>query len=274
MEDLRLKGFRVHALQPSQELPHHRGRRDFYKMGLVNGDLTVKYGGELLELKGTVLFFVNPKVPHSVVSRVNRTDGYACLFTETFMNSRELHDSPLFRADDNPVIPLNSAQAAFMESIFRKMLVVYQEDYPYKSDLIRNCISVILHEALRIQPPKQAMAFQNGAGRVTHLFLDLLERQFPIERPNEPLQLRNPKQFADRLFLHVNYLNRAVKSVTGQPTSTHIAARITAEAKALLQHTDWSVADVAYALGFEYPAYFNNYFKRLTGTTPNAFRKV
>lgn len=273
MEDLRLKGFRVHALQASRERPDHRGRRDFYKMGLVNGDLTVQYGGELLELKGTVLFFVNPKVPHSVVSRVNRTDGYACLFTEAFMNGRELRDSPLFRAGDNPVIPLNSAQAAFMDSIFREMLAVYQEDYPYKSDMIRNCISLILHEALRIQPPKP-MAFQNGAARVTHLFLDLLERQFPIERPNEPLQLRNPQQFADRLFLHVNYLNRAVKSVTGQPTSAHIAARITAEAKALLQHTDWSVADVAYALGFEYPAYFNNYFKRLTGITPNTFRKV
>ncbi|MBD1386663.1 AraC family transcriptional regulator [Mucilaginibacter rigui] len=273
MEDLRLKGFRVHELQASQELPLRRARRDFYKMGLVNGDMTVQYGEELLELKGTVLFFVNPNVPHSVVSRVNRTSGYACLFTEAFMNSRELHDSPLFRVGDNPVIPLDSAHEAFMESIFRKMLAAYHEDYPYKSDLIRNCISLVLHEALRIQPPKHA-AFQNGSGRVTHLFLDLLERQFPIERPNGPLRLRNPQQFADRLSLHVNYLNRAVKSVTGKPTSAHIAARIAAEAKALLQYTDWSVADVAYALGFEYPAYFNNYFKRLTGTTPNTFRKV
>ncbi|MFD0794533.1 helix-turn-helix domain-containing protein [Mucilaginibacter litoreus] len=274
MADLRLKGFRVHALQASQELPLRRGRRDFYKMGLVNGDMTVQYGGELLELKGTVLFFVNPKVPHSVVSRVNRTSGYACLFTEAFMNSRELHDSPLFRAGDNPVIPLDSAQSVFMDSIFRKMLKVYQEDYPYKSDLIRNCISVVLHEALQIQPPRQSAAFQSGAGRVAHMFLDLLERQFPIERPNDPLRMRNPQQFAERLSLHVNYLNRAVKSVTGQPTSVHIAARIAAEAKALLHHTDWSVADIAYALGFEYPAYFNNFFKRLTGTTPNAFRKV
>lgn len=274
MADLRLKGFRVHALQASRELPLHRGRRDFYKMGLVNGEMTVQYGGELLEIRGTVLFFVNPKVPHSVVSRINRTSGYACLFTETFINSRELHDSPLFRAGDNPVIPLDSAQAAFIDNIFRRMLAAYQEDYPYKSDLIRNCISLVLHEALRIQPPKQAAAFQNGAGRVTHLFLDLLERQFPIERPNEPLRLRNPNQFADRLSLHVNYLNRMVKLFTGKPTSAHIAARIAAEAKALLQHTDWSVADIAYALGFEYPAYFNNYFKRLIGTTPNSFRKV
>lgn len=83
--------------------------------------------------------------------------------------NREPHDSPLFRAGDNPVIPLDSAQAVFMDSIFREMLAVYHADYPYKSGLIRNCISVVLHEALRIQPPGQAAAFQNGAGRVTHL---------------------------------------------------------------------------------------------------------
>jgi AraC-like DNA-binding protein len=103
--------------------------------------------------------------------------------------------------------------------------------------------------------------------------MDLLERQFPIERTGEPLRLRTAKDFAVGLSVHVNYLNRAIKEVTGKSTSVHIAERITAEAKALLQHTDWSVADIACALGFEYPTYFNNYFKRMTGTTPQVFRK-
>ena len=44
------------------------------------------------------------------------------------------------------------------------------------------------------------------------------------------------------------------------------------EAKALLQHTSWNIADIAYALGFEYPSYFNNYFKRMTGTNPTFLR--
>lgn len=274
MQDLRLKGFRVHELSPSAETPVRQGRRDFYKMGLVNGDMTINYGGQLVEIKGTVLFFVNPQVPHSVVSRINRTGGYACIFTGSFISSRELQDSPLFSVGDNPVIPLNTEQAAFMTAIFQKMLNVYNADYPYKADLIRNCIALIIHEALRIQPSRTAAPFKNGATRVTHLFTDLLERQFPIERINESLQLRTAQDFAAHLAVHVNYLNRAVKEVTGKTTSTHIAERIIAEAKALLQHSEWSIADIAYALGFEYPAYFNNYFKRLTGTTPNSFRKV
>lgn len=273
-DDLKLKGFKVHELPASVEVPVRTGRRDFYKMGLMDGEMTIDYGGRIIEIKGTVLFFVNPKVPHSLVKRVSRTSGYACIFTETFMNSRDMQDSPLFSVGENPVIPLNEEQALFIRSIFQKMLTAYNGDYPHKAELIKSCVALIIHEALRIQPAKLATPFKNGASRITHLFMDLLERQFPIERSNDPLRLRGPQDFAKSLAVHTNYLNRAVKEITGKPTSAHISTRIIAEAKALLQHTDWSVADIAYALGFEYPAYFNNYFKRLTGSTPNSFRKV
>jgi AraC family transcriptional regulator, transcriptional activator of pobA len=103
--------------------------------------------------------------------------------------------------------------------------------------------------------------------------MELLERQFPIDNTDEPLRLRTAQDFAGSLAVHINYLNRSVKEVTGKPTTVHIAKRIAAEAKALLLYTDWSVSDIAYALGFEYPTYFNNYFKRITGTTPNSLRK-
>jgi len=129
------------------------------------------------------------------------------------------------------------------------------------------------HEVLLLQPPGEPTC-QNGATRMTHLFLDLLGRQFPIEHAGEPLRLRTAQDFAEKLAVHVNYLNRVVKEVTGKPTSLPIAERIASEAKALLQHTDWSVADIAYALGFVYPTYFNNFFKRVMGLTPKSLRKV
>lgn len=274
MAELQLNGFKIYKLAATTDLPVISGRRDFYKIGIVNGDMTIDYGGQLLEIKGKVLFFVNPKIPHSIVRRLKRKSGYACIFTENFINNRLLHDSPLLNISDNPVIKLNDEQAAFMGGIYQKMLSVYSGDYSYKANMIKSCIELIIHEALRIQPPRTASSHRNGATRMYHLFADLLEKQFPIEHSNESLKLRTPQGFAEQLSVHVNYLNRAVKEVTGKSTSAHIAARIIAEAKALLQYTDWSVADIAYALGFEYTAYFNNYFKRLTGSTPNSLRKV
>jgi len=88
------------------------------------------------------------------------------------------------------------------------------------------------------------------------------------------LELRTAQDFAKNLSIHVNYLNSAVKEVTGKTTTAHIGDRIIAEAKALLQHTDWNIAEIAYALGFEYPTYFNNFFKKKTGYIPKSERAV
>jgi AraC family transcriptional activator of pobA len=276
-EDLKLKGFKIHEISGSVNHRVLQGRRDFYKIGMVAGNMTVYYGDKILELSDTVLFFVNPNVPHSVVHSSKKTTGYACLFTEAFITGRErteiLKNSPLYNVDRSPVIPLNKEQAAFMSGIFKKMMSVHSGDYDYKNELLKSCIELIIHEALRIQPAQNVSHYKNGTSRITNLFMDLLERQFPIDSIAEPLKLRTAQDFAGSLSVHVNYLNRSVKEVTGKPTSVHIAERIAAEAKALLLYTDWSVADIAYGLGFEYPTYFNNYFKRVTGNTPNSLRK-
>lgn len=102
----------------------------------------------------------------------------------------------------------------------------------------------------------------------------MLEQQFPVESPEQTLALKTAQEFADRLAMHVSHLNKAVKEVTGKPTSAHITGRITDEAKALLQHTPWNVAEIACCLGFAYPTYFNNFFKKQTGNTPLACRKA
>jgi AraC family transcriptional activator of pobA len=86
--------------------------------------------------------------------------------------------------------------------------------------------------------------------------------------------LKNAQDFADRQAIYVNSLSRAVKKVTGKPTTAHIAARFTNEAKFLLYHTDWSVEDIADRLGFEYAMYFHRFFKQHTDTTPLAYRQV
>ena len=72
--------------------------------------------------------------------------------------------------------------------------------------------------------------------------------------------------------VHVNHLNRAVREVTGKTTTLHLKERIVAEAKALLLHTAWNISEISHSLGYEYPTYFNNFFKKQTGIAPNSFR--
>ncbi|HVW98123.1 MAG TPA: helix-turn-helix domain-containing protein [Mucilaginibacter sp.] len=274
--DLKLKGFKVYEIEaPVSRAPSYT-RRDFYKVCVLTAKSIIHYADKSILLDGTSLFFANPHIPYSAELLSERQKGYACLFTEDFLaagdRSESLHESPLFKIGGNPVFSLNDEQVAFVNTIFKKMLAEQSADYLYKNDLIRNYINLIIHEALKLQPSDSFVKHKNASARTTALFLELLERQFPIETPDKPLRLRTAQDFAKNLSVHVNHLNRSVREVTGKPTTTHIAERIISEAKALLQHTDWSTAEVAYALGFEYTTYFNNYFKKLTGTIPKSVR--
>lgn len=276
--DLKLKGFKVYAVDQLCTMKPHLIRRDYYKVTLMTIKSRLHYAHQSLELDGTYLFFSNPHIPYWMEKLGDYDYGYTCIFTEEFIKSLDrlesLQQSPLFKIGDTPLFQLNEEQATFMTSIFQKMLAEQAADYPFKGELIRTYIQLVIHEALHFQPAETLFQHKNAASRLTSLFLTLLEQLFPVESPDQTLPLRTAQEFADRLAVHVNHLNRVVKTVTGKPPSVHIASRITDEAKALLQYTDWSVGEIAHSLGFAYPTYFNNFFKKQTGYTPLACRKA
>lgn len=274
--DLKLRGFNVFKIEQDADSTRTYSRKDFYKICLTTGRSKIHYSDRSFEHDGTILFFGNPHVPYSWETISKSYSGYTCLFSEDFLKlsdrSEGILHSPLFRVDGTPVLLLNDDQRGFLNGIFLKMIEEQQTDYSYKDDLIRNYIHLIIHEALKMEPQMMEDQHSNAASRLTTVFLELLERQFPIENSQAPLQLKSAQDYADVLAVHVNSLNRAVKEVTGKSTSVHISERIASEAKALLQHTNWNISEIAFALGFEYPTYFNNFFKKLTGTTPKSLR--
>ncbi|UOQ69643.1 helix-turn-helix domain-containing protein [Hymenobacter volaticus] len=276
-QDLKLKGFKIYAVdQPCTTKPHF-SRRDYYKVILMTTKARLHYGHQSWELDGTYLLFLNPHIPYSMEMLADLRHGYICLFTEEFITSidrsESLQQSPLFKIGSAPLFQLREDQVPFMSCIFQKMLAEQEADYPFKDELIRTYLQLAIHEVLHLQPAEAFLQYKNAAARLTAQFLELLEQQFPVESPEQTLPLKTAQEFADRLAVHVNHLNKAVKEVTGKPTSVHITSRITDEAKALLQHTTWSVAEIAYCLGFAYSTYFNNFFKKQTGMTPLACRK-
>jgi AraC family transcriptional regulator, transcriptional activator of pobA len=274
--ELKLRGFNAFQIEDDANGVRNYSRKDFYKICLTTGESIINYADRRYVMKGTILFFANPNVPYSWETISRSYVGYTCLFSEGFYKpfdrTESLQHSPLFKIGGTPIFKISEEKRVFLNGIFQNMITEQSTNYAFKDDLIRNYINLIIHEAMKLQPAEDFDQVKNAAHRITNVFLELLERQFPIESKDRPLQLRTAQDYANNLNLHVNYLNRAVKETTGKSTTTHISERIISEAKALLLHTDWNVADIAYALGFEYPTYFNNFFKRITGTNPTSLR--
>ncbi|HEY0175370.1 MAG TPA: helix-turn-helix domain-containing protein [Pedobacter sp.] len=158
--------------------------------------------------------------------------------------------------------------------MFIKITKEIDNEYIYKYELIRSYVSELIYTAMKLQPSETIFQHPDASSRITAVFTELLERQFPIENFSQRFQLRSAKDFADKLSIHVNHLNRAIKKTTGKTTTDHIFERLTAEAKALLKYSDWNIAEISYILGFEDQAHFNNFFKKQTSINPSSFRLV
>lgn len=152
---LSLKGFKARELDTSCNPMPSYNRLDFYKASLVTGHVVVQYADRNLELKGTHLFFANPRVPYSTLLLSAKVTGYACLFTEEFVQANSglanLSQSPLFRPGGLPVCRLDGEQATYSTTIFGKMLAAQSLDYAFKGELIGSYLQLLMHEGLRVQ---------------------------------------------------------------------------------------------------------------------------
>jgi AraC family transcriptional activator of pobA len=276
--ELKLQGFKAFQIEQDSGDTRSYSRKEFYKICLTTGKSKIHYSDKTFEQEGTILFFGNPHIPYSWETISTAYVGYTILFSEDFFKNSErsesLQQSSFFKIGGTPVLKITEEQRIFLNTIFEKMIAEQESDYVFKDELIRNYLSLIIHESLKLEPEENFEQNKNASSRLASVFLELLERQFPIETPEQQLSLKSAQDFSQNLNVHVNYLNRSVKEVTGKSTTAHITERIITEAKALLLHTDWNISEIAYALGFDYPTYFNNFFKKMTGTNPKAFRLV
>ena len=274
--ELKLKGFNAFQIEDDSAATRMYSRKDFYKICLTTGKSIIHYADRSFETEGTVLFFGNPHIPYSWETLSTTYVGYTCLFSEEFLKPAERSDSllqsPFFKIGGTPILKITEEERLFLNSLFEKMIEEQKTGYAFKDDLIRNYIQLVIHEALKLQPSENFNSSHNATSRLTRVFLELLERQFPIESLDRPLQLKTAQDYAHNLSIHVNYLNRCVKEITGKSTTTLISERLVSEAKSLIQQTDWNIAEIAFALGFEYPTYFNNFFKKMTRSNPRSFR--
>lgn len=251
-------------------------RRLYYKISLIKGRNLVEYADKTVEIEKQGILFATPKIPYRYVPMEEAQSGYFCLFTKDFLSRSNtgvlIDDFPIFKPGSDFVYQLNDEQFRDLENIYEKMDKELSADYAFKYDLIRTYVLELIHMGQKLKPMSSSSNATNAASRITALFIELLERQFPIESDAQVVQLKAPNDFALALGIHINHLNKVLKETTGRKTSEIINGRILEEAKILLNKTKWNVSEIAYALGFEEVAHFSNFFKKHTSLSPLKFR--
>ncbi len=271
--------FNVFRLKPfisNKTKPVPYKRRDFYKIMLVNGNSKVHYADQVIEVKKQALSFSNPLIPYKWEHLDNIRSGIFCIFDHHFFHQfGNLSQYSVFQPNGTHLFELEDHQVAPIVDIYNRMFDEINSDYLHKYDVLRNLVFGLLHIAMKMQPNTSIDKQQvNASQRIATLFLELLERQFPIDENHQQMHCRSASDFAGQLNVHVNHLNRSIKDTMEKTTSQVIGERVLQESKILLKHSHWTVSEIAYALGFAEVTHFNNFFKKHTATSPLKFRNI
>ncbi len=251
-------------------------RRLYYKISLIKGKNLVEYADKTVLVEKQGILFATPKIPYRYTPQDKVQSGFFCVFTASFLSKSKtgllIDDLPIYQPNSDFVYQLNDDQYLEIEAIFKKMNAELSSDYAYKYDLLRNYVMELIHTGQKLKPIESMANTTNAASRISSLFIELLERQFPIESEGQVIQLKTPTDFAKTLGIHINHLNKVLKETTGRSTTEIINGRIAEEAKILLKQTQRNVSEIAFALGFDEVAHFSNFFKKHTTLSPLKYR--
>lgn len=79
-------------------------------------------------------------------------------------------------------------------------------------------------------------------------------------------------EVAGHVHLNASYFSTLFKQSTGSSFKEYLNLVRIEESKRLLANTDYSIIDIALAVGFEDQSYFSKVFKKYTGLTPKQYR--
>ncbi|MDJ1482349.1 helix-turn-helix transcriptional regulator [Cytophagaceae bacterium YF14B1] len=252
------------------------GRKDYFKICIITGNSRIHYADKTFEVREHGLLFANPQIPYNWEPLTPNQQGFSCIFNEAFFERfGRIKEYPVFKPGGFPVYELTTEELSTIKAIFEQILNEKNGQFEFKDDAIRTLILQLIHSAIKMRPAINTIPEKvTAASRITSLFLELLERQFPLESTSSEIQLRSASDFANQMAVHVNHLNKSVKEVTAKTTSEIIMQRLLQEAKIMLKHTSWPISDIAYALGFEGPTHFSTFIKRQLQLSPSQYRNT
>ncbi|MCM1483087.1 MAG: helix-turn-helix domain-containing protein [Muribaculaceae bacterium] len=87
-------------------------------------------------------------------------------------------------------------------------------------------------------------------------------------------QFRSVNHYARMFNLSSKHFSKLIKTSSGMTPATIIDHAVVSEARRMLSEGTMSVKEVAVELNFPSQSFFGKYFKRHTGLTPSAYRKM
>jgi AraC family transcriptional regulator, transcriptional activator of pobA len=240
---------RIEELQPlaRASFPHRHSFYEIFWIKAGSGTHSIDFEG--YPIQPDTLFFISPgQVHYWLIEAPMR--GYALLFTPDLLH----------RIKCPPYLHIDTVGTPVFDNLCNSLLEEYQtQGYEYM------IVIKAMMEILLVQARRRVNDDGHQEHSLTEQFIALVDLHFR--------EKQNVKAYAQLLGVTPGHLTDTTREAKGIPAGAFIRQRITLEAKRMLAHSEQTVSEIGYGLGFEDISYFTRFFKRESGFTPKEFRE-
>jgi AraC family transcriptional activator of pobA len=194
--------------------------------------------------------------------------GLYIAFTQEFLDGAApppgtLFDYPfLFGGELSSVIQLKPKQSAQIPGLFRDISCEFEKHEKLAVEMIRHQPRLLMVHLSRLYAAASPAPF--AAVSLVRRFGQAVERSFRAST--------SVLDYAQTLGVTTSHLNESLRLETGLTAGELIRARLLLEAKRLLLHSELTMAEIGYELGFKDPSYFSRFIRRKPKTSPAKLR--
>lgn len=250
------------------DVPH---RHDYYTVILIEqaaGEHLVDY--QTYTFQPLEVYFISPGQVHQVVART-KPRGWVFTFSRDFLVENNIPESFITNINlfqpfgESPPLKIDKVTFERLLDIIRQMQECLPMELSYRSRALGALLQLFLihcNNSSNLNPTH--LDEENSGVCILRDFKHLVDARYH--------QWHKVNDYAAEVHLSPKYLSQTVKQFTGKSAKEFIQDRLVLEAKRLLLHTDLSVKEVAYKIGFEEPLHFSAFFKKKAGVSPSSFR--
>lgn len=247
-----------------------------YLKEVMCGDM--KYGKHTYDYQDRTLVFVAPgQVINVNINKDYKPQGYALLFHPDLIRGtslgRHIDDYTFFSYQSSEALHLSERERKIVLDCFDKIKYELERGVDKHSKmLIVDNIELFLNYCIRFYD-RQFITRNDANTDLLGQFERLLNEYYQSDKP-QTIGLPSVTWCSEQLNLSTNYFGDLIKKETGKTALEYIQVKITDLAKQKILDNKRTINEIAYELGFKYPAHFTRAFKKNVGHTPNEYRNL
>ncbi|MFK7924966.1 MAG: helix-turn-helix transcriptional regulator [Bacteroidia bacterium] len=252
------------------DVPH---RHDYYTVLFVeraNGEHLIDYRPYAFAERQ--VHFVSPGQVHQVMA-TDKPKGWVITFSPDFLvqnniPSHFIANVNLFRVfGDSPPLVLDEPNFDRLCELLQAMENLMPQQLRYRARALGAYLQLFLIHSSNSRFLDEGQLDESANSEVCILrdFKHLVDHSYH--------QWHKVGDYAEEMHISPKHLSQTVKKNVGQTAKEMIQGRLLLEAKRMLIHTEFSIKEIAYELGYHEPLHFSAFFKKQAGLSASAFRE-